>query len=95
MSDGVDAHSGKFLLQFSVPVVFNVVVSSAWKLSGDQGPPVANNRVELNDGLLFGVGELAVLEIRAKIVSPAKPAAFPTSLETFNEGNREDNNQVR
>lgn len=52
--------------------------------------PVANNGVKLHDSLLFRVGELAVLKVRPEVVSPAKSAALPTSLETLNvQGNNE------
>lgn len=52
--------------------------------------PVANNGVKLNDSLLFRVGELAVLKVRPEVVSPAKPAALPASMKTWNvQGNNE------
>ena len=43
--------------------------------------PVSHDGMELDDGLLLGLRELSVLEVRAKVVRPPQPAALPTSLQ--------------
>lgn len=45
--------------------------------------PVADDGVELDDGLLFVLGELAVLEVRPEVVRPSQPATLPTPLEPW------------
>jgi hypothetical protein len=79
--DGVDAHPGQLLLELGVPVVLDVVVRPPRQLRRDHRPPVADDGVQLDDGLLLGVRELAVLEVGPQVVGPPEPAALAAPLQ--------------
>lgn len=49
--------------------------------------PVSDDGVKLDNGLLFGLGEFTVLEIRAEVVGPAEPATLAAPLKAGVFGN--------
>lgn len=46
--------------------------------------------MKLHDGLLFCIRELAMLQIRTKVICPSQPTTLPTSLETLSIRKRKE-----
>jgi hypothetical protein len=77
--EGDDGQS--LLLELGVPVVLDVVVRPAGQFGGDDGPPAADGAVEGEDDPVLQFRVPAVLDIRAQVVEPPKPAALAAAVE--------------
>jgi hypothetical protein len=72
MGDGVDAHPGQFFFS----LVFQWFFTSLSVRPGSCAA-ITDHRMQLDDGLLFRVRELAVLQV----VGPPETAALPAPLQ--------------
>lgn len=77
----------ELLLEVSVPVVFNVIVCSLWKVRSYGRPSVAKKSLKVNNHLLFMVSKIPSLNPRAKIISPSQPATLTASKQPSIERN--------
>jgi len=78
---GVEAHLDEPLLEVRVPEVLDLVVRPARQVRRDRRPLVAEDGVEVQDGLFFLLRELAPLDVRPQVVGPPQPAALAASVQ--------------
>jgi hypothetical protein len=79
----VEAAGEELALDVGVPVVLDLVVRPPRQPPGDQRPLVAEELVELDDELVFLVGEVAALEVGAEVVDPPEAAALPATQQPY------------
>lgn len=81
VSHGIDPHAEEPLPYVGVPEVLDLVVRPSGQAGGDGGPLVAQNAMEVNDGVLLFEREPAPLDVGPQIVRPPQPAALPAPLQ--------------
>jgi hypothetical protein len=66
----------------SVPIVFNFIICSSWKMTRNFRPFVAKEGMESNDSTLFSIGKFASPDIRPEIIHPPEPTALATAVKS-------------
>jgi len=83
---GVDAALAQLLLEAAVPEVLDLVVRPARQVRRDLRPPVPQDLVEADDGVLLLLREAAPLQVGAQVVDPPKSAALAAPLQPCTNG---------
>lgn len=81
MSHWVDPVPEEPLPNMGVPIVLDLVVSSPEQASSYSRPLIAQDAVQLDDGLFFLERKPSSLDVWSQIVSPAEATTLPTSLK--------------
>lgn len=81
MGHRIDPHAEKPLPYVGVPEVLDLVVRPPGQAGGDGGPLVAQQAMEMNDGLFLFEREPPPLDVGPQIVGPPQAAALPTPLQ--------------
>jgi hypothetical protein len=68
-----------FSLQSGIETIFNVIIRSSWEVFGDLGPFISKFLVRLNNGSIFLLGPLILLDVGVQMIVPPLPAllAYP------------------
>lgn len=81
----VFAHLHQLPSDVRIPVVLYLIVCSSRQPSSYQGPPVAEEGMELDDEVFFVLGKVSTFDIRLQIIYPSQPATFSTTMQPWDE----------